>query len=359
MKRRLHEYLARPVAAREQARRRTLLLGIAVLIVLSTSPVFGHHLVRGGESLLRGTDRIGELCLVALHVLLAPVHEAFHLLLVAGVVYAAWDRLRAWRHLHRSLRPLLIGRAEPGDHISTAAQDAGVDPTLLRLVDDAPNPAFTAGWWRPSIYLSRQLARSLPPAELSALIAHEAAHVARRDPLRLSVFRFLGRTLFWLPALSRLAADMADEAEVEADDRAAGSSPLVLASAIVAVARWNHQQRVTDVPFAGAVGFAQGDMVERRVRRLAGEDVSLCTHVTRRSIVAAAGVLTLVWTSGVLMAHPLPDASRAATHGEHGTPTSTNCGHHEGPAILHLFCPGLAMGSSHRPCPHYDARTES
>ena len=359
MKRRLRGYLAQPVAAREQARRRTLLLGIAVLIVLSTSPVFGHHFVRGGETLLRGTDRIGELCLVALHVLLAPVHETFHVLLVAGVVYAAWDRLRAWRRLHRSLRPLVIGRAEPGDDVSRAAQDAGVDPILLRLVDDAPNPAFTAGWWRPSIYLSRHLARTLRPEELSALIAHEAAHVARRDPLRLSVFRFLGRTLFWLPAVSRLAADMADEAEVDADDRAAGNAPLVLASAIVAVARWNHQQRATDLAFSGAVGFAQGDMLERRVRRLAGEDIPPHSHVTRRSIIAAAGVLALVWTSGVLMAHPLPDGADGPTHGHHGAPHSTNCGHHEGPAILHLFCPGLALGSSHHPCPHFHARMES
>jgi Zn-dependent protease with chaperone function len=356
MKRQLRAYLARPVAAREQTRRRTLLLGIAVLIVLSTSPVFGHHLVRGGESLLRGTDRIGELCLVALHLLLAPVHEAFHLLLVAGVSYAAWDRLRAWRRLRGSLRPLLISRAEPGDHVSRAAKDAGVNPSLLRLVDGAPSPAFTAGWWRPSIYLSRQLARALRPAELSALIAHEAAHVARRDPLRLSVFRFLGRTLFWLPALTRLAADMADEAEVEADDRAAGKTPLVLASAIVAVAQWNQQQRATGIVFSGAVGFAQGDMVERRVRRLAGEDIPLGTHVTRRSIVAAAGVLALVWTSGVLMAHPLPDRADGPAHGQHGTPVSPDCGHHEGPAILHLFCPGLALGSSHHPCPHFDAQ---
>ena len=358
MKRRLLGYLADSVAVREQARRRTLLLSIGVLIVLSTSPVFGHHLMRGGETLLRGTDRIGELCLVALHTLLAPVHTGFHVLLVAGVAYAVWDRLRAWRRLRGALRPLSISSADPGDPIWSAARRADVDPTLIRVVEDAPNPAFTIGWWRPSIYLSRRLARSLQSAELAALIAHEAAHVARRDPLRLSIFRFLGRTLFWLPALSRLAADMADEAEIQADDRAAGDEPLILASAIVAVADWNDCRQAHELAVVGMVGFAHGDMIERRVRRLAGEDIPLGSHVTRRSIVGAAVALALVWTSGVLMAHPLPNGGEGAGHARHAAPAMLNCGHHQGPAILHLFCPGIALGPSHRPCPHFDARAE-
>lgn len=358
MTHRLHDYLARSVAAREQARRRTLLLSIGILIVLSTSPVFGHHVMRSGEALLRGTDRIGELCLVALHLLLAPVHTGFHILLVAGVVYAVWDRLRAWRRLRAALRPIAISHAEPGDLIWSAAWRAGVDPKLIRVVEDTPNPAFTVGWWRPSIYLSRRLAHSLQPAELTALIAHEAAHVARRDPLRLSVFRFLGRTLFWLPALSRLAADMADEAEIEADDRAAADEPLTLASAIVSVAGWSDRQQTGNLALVGMVGFARGDMIERRVRRLAGEDIPLSSHVTRRSIAGAATALALVWTSGVLMAHPLPNQAEGVDHAQHGAPSSVNCGHHPGPAILHLFCPGIAVGSSHRPCPHFDARPE-
>jgi hypothetical protein len=311
--------------------------------------------MRGGEALLRGTDRIGELCLVALHILLAPVHTGFHVLLIAGVVYAAWDRLRAWRRLRSALRPLSISCPEPEDRIWSAARCAGMDPRHIRVVEDAPNPAFTVGWWRPSIYLSRRLALSLQPAELTALIAHEAAHVARRDPLRLSVFRFLGRTLFWLPALSRLAADMADEAEIEADDRAAGEEPLILASAIVSVAGWSNHEQAGDLAVVGMVGFAQGDIVERRVRRLAGEDLPLGSHVTRRSIAGAAAALALVWTSGVLMAHPLPSQGG---HEEHAAPAMPNCGHHQGPAILHLFCPGIALGSPHRPCPHFDARNE-
>lgn len=349
-------YLSKPLAAREQTRRRTLLVSIGVLIVLSTSPVFGHHLMGSGESLLRGTDRIGELCLVALHLLLAPVHEVFHSLLVVGVMYAAWDRIRAWRRLRESLRRLPNTRLEPGDPIWTAARAAGVTPELIRVTNGSPNPAFTAGWWKPSIYLSRQLARSLSSAELAAVIAHEGAHVSRRDPLRLSLFRFLGRTLFWLPALSRLAADLADEAEIDADDRAAGTAPLVLASAIVSVAQWGHRHSTSSPIYPGVVGFAQGDLVERRVLRLSGEDVPLPSHVTRRSITGAAAALALVLTSGVLMAHPLP--SEAGEHMQHA-PGSRNCGRHTGLALLHLFCPELGAARTSHPCPHFVNGTDT
>ena len=41
--------------------------------------------------------------------------------------------------------------------------------------------------------------------------------IARRDPLRLSLMRFLACTLFYIPALRRLADDLTDEAEIEAD----------------------------------------------------------------------------------------------------------------------------------------------
>lgn len=363
MRRRAPAYLARPVAAREERRRRVLLLGIGALILLSTTPVFGHHLARGGEALLQGTDRLGDLCLVALHIVLAPVHEFFHLLLAAGLVYAAWDRSRAWRRMRRTLAPLDAAHPRKGDAFWTAALAAGVDPARLRVVEGLPNPAFTAGWLLPRVYVARELAGRLSAAELTAVLAHEGAHVARRDPLRLSLLRVLGRTLFWIPALARLADDVADEAEVAADDRAAGDQPLVLAAAILAVAqsvpRDGAPGGLPDARLAGGVGFTCHDILERRIRRLVGEDAAVRTHVTRRSLGGAAAALALVWTSGLLMAHPLAAGSghahamtAGAQQGARGS-TPAECAHHAGPAILHVFCPGLSFGATRHPCPHF------
>ena len=346
-------YLPRSVATREQARRRVLLVSIGALTVLSTSPVFGHHLARGADqAFLQGTDHVGELCLVALHVLLAPVHGVFHVLLLVGLAYAAWDRLRAWRRTSCVLAPLDAREPVPGDAIWAAATDAGVAPRLVRVVSGLPNPAFTVGWLRPRVYVARELAERLPRAELAAVLAHEGAHVERRDPLRLSVLRFFALTLFWIPALKRLADDVADEAEVQADDHAAGDEPLVLASAILSVAQWSPRP----APVAGAVGFTCHDILERRVRRLAGQEPACGTHVTRRSLVAAAAALVLVWTSGVVVAHPLP-AQGPHAESEHALAPAgqPDCTHHEGPALLHLFCDGVSLGGVHHHCPHASA----
>ncbi|MFN2564641.1 MAG: M56 family metallopeptidase [Gemmatimonadaceae bacterium] len=344
MRRRLRSrtaaYLVTDVAAREQSHRRAVLIGIAALIVLSTAPVFGHHLALGADSLLAGRDHLGALCLIALHYLLAPVHGVFHLVVLGGIALATIDRMRAWYRVRSVLAPLASQTPTPGDVFWGAAEAAWLDPRRVRVVSGLPNPAFTAGWLRPAVYVERELAQQLPFAELAAVLAHERAHVERRDPLRLSAVRFLARTLFWLPALSRLADDLADEAEVLADDAAARGRPLVLASALLAIAGAFGSRRLPEA-VVGACSDARPDLLERRIRRLAGENASVHSHLTRRSLAFAAMTLGVVFSSSIAVVHPLP------TH-HAGVPV--HCTHAHSWALSHLFCRGGA--GDHHMCPH-------
>ena len=356
----------RRTAALEQSRRRTLLVSIGAVTVLSISPVIGHHVARGADAMLRGTDRIGELCLVALHVLLAPVHGAFHLALLVGIAYATWDRARAWRRAGLVLDQLDVRSAEPWGPFARAAHAVGLDPTVLRVVSGLPNPAFTIGWIAPRIYVAAELSRELSESELRAVLAHEGAHVERRDPLRLGVLRFLAHVVFWIPALRRLAADMADESEVQADDVAARHDPLAVASAILRIASRGHAARAP----AAALGFTNDALLERRVRRLAGEDTVVGTHVTRRSIVGATGMLLVVWASGAIMAHPLPTTpaypdvvAGHAVHAEHGPlpldADTDNCRRHRTPALAHLLCKKVLLADGRVHCPHEITHTHA
>src|SRR5690606_36109920 len=120
----------------EQPHRRATLLAIGGLIVLGTSPVFGHHLPFDMQRMLEGVDHLGALCLTALHVLLTPIHRVIHLAIVAGVVYAAWNRYRAWRLLRSSIGLLEVRQARHGDPFWTAAKSVAVDPGLLRVVPE-------------------------------------------------------------------------------------------------------------------------------------------------------------------------------------------------------------------------------
>ena len=330
---------------REQSHRRAAVLGIAVLLVLSTSPVFGHHLIGSASTVLDGRDHLWSICLVALHLLLAPVHGLFHVLLLGGVAYAVWDRARAWRRWHRALGALEWSSVREGDCYLRPAQAVGLAPGAVRVVVGLPIPAFTTGWVRPRVYIAADLGARLSETEVEAVLAHEAAHVARRDPLRLSLLRFLSCVLFWLPALRRIAADLADEAEIEADNRAARRYPLALASALLALAGGDSPMSGTAMAQPGFGGSGSPDLFERRVRRLAGSDTPPGTHVTRRSLVAAVAALMIVWVSGLVVAHPLPDASATHAFADH-------CEHHRANAFTHLFCLHTAVRSSDLPCPH-------
>jgi Zn-dependent protease with chaperone function len=304
------------LVSREQTRRRAILLGIGVLILLVISPLFSHHVFRGTEAMLAGRDHLGALCLIALHTLLEPLHELFHLLFAAGVLYAVCDRFRTWHHGRNVLDALEVETPGVSGVFWLAARAAGVEAGIVRIAHGLPTAAFTVGWLHPRIYVAHSLAERLEPDQLTAVLAHEGAHAARRDPLRLSLLRFLTCTLFWIPALRRLADDIADEAEIQADDVAAAGQPLVVAVALVALARSTEEFALP----SAAVGFHHSELLERRVRRLLGEEPLPGSHLTRRSLVGATAALLLIFVSGAVMAHPLP-AGEGPDHPE-------QCEHH-------------------------------
>lgn len=324
-------YLAPPVRKNEQSHRRVLLLGISTLLIFGTSPVFGHHVAGRADALLAGKDHLWEICLVAAHQILSPVHLIFHALLISGVAYAAWDRVRAWRSARRWLALVEGATPKEGDGYWTGALRAGLSPTDVVVVDGLPVPAFTAGWIRPRVYVARSLEQLLTPDELVAVLAHESAHMRHRDPLVQSLLRGFALVLWWMPALRRLADDVADEAEVRADDAAARRHPLVLASAILSLAKWRASSDRMEMP-ATAIAFQHLDLLDRRIRRLAGEEAPIGTHLTRRSLAYAGTALVLVWISGIMMMHPLPTAANLAQGEDH-------CERHCAPVVMHLLCP--------------------
>lgn len=327
-----------PLVRREQRHRRRVLLGLAGLLVLSISPVVGHHLIEAVPWLPASQQHLGVFCLVALHQVLAPVHDVFHVLLYVGLAHALVDRGRAAHRHARVMGALTAEAPRSGGAIAVAAERIGLDPARVRVVEGLPNPAFATGWWRPLVFVARDLPERLTADELEAVLAHEAAHVRRRDPLRLFLLKSLAALLFWLPALGRLVSDLADEWEIAADDAAARTHALPLASAILRMAR-------ADVGSPEpAVGFQRPDLLARRIRRLAGEDVRFETHVSRRSVGAAAALL-VVWLSGVMVLHPLSSTDDPSAPPAH-------CAHDGSWSISHLLCRGLRAGQPPADCPH-------
>ncbi|MGH2824858.1 MAG: M56 family metallopeptidase [Thermoleophilaceae bacterium] len=165
---------------------------------------------------------------------------------VAVLVLALRSALRQLGVRRRFMREVrIVGRTD-------------VEGCHALIVEGERPQAFCSGLWRPRVYVSRGTFDRLPLDQVAAVVAHEAHHVRRRDPLRLFVARALGEGLFFLPALGRLADRYAALAELAADEAAVsrgGHRPL--AAALLAF---------EETPNAGVVGIAP-----ERVDHLLGE----------------------------------------------------------------------------------------
>jgi Zn-dependent protease with chaperone function len=118
-----------------------------------------------------------------------------------------------------------------------------------------------AGVITPTIYVSRRLIGELSPDTLQAVLDHERAHVARRDPTVGWLLSMAGA--FGLPVVADgWRAAWRQAAEEAADERAAeANTPLLVASALVEYARLQGPTETLGLGF-GPVG------IEPRVLRL-------------------------------------------------------------------------------------------
>ena len=110
-----------------------------------------------------------------------------------------------------------------------------VNGSRCRVISDRDPQAFCAGHLRPRIYLSAGALDQLSPPELEAVVAHEAHHLRRRDPLRLLVATALADSLFFLPILRRMSERYRALGELAADEAAVQElhGPAPLASALL------------------------------------------------------------------------------------------------------------------------------
>jgi hypothetical protein len=151
----------------------------------------------------------------------------------------------------------------------------------------------------------------LDDRELEAVLAHELAHVARRDYPVVWVATLLRDAFFYLPTSWMAYRQLQREKETACDDLAVGATdrPLSLASALGKV--WH--QAVS----GGALGTAQPlvgvpETIETRIERLLGPRNSVATGARSRSVALAIGGSGL---AGLLTVEALSIAAALASMG--------------------------------------------
>ena len=181
-------------------------------------------------------------------------------------------------HLTRHFNLALL-RLTPAQAAALAAALApllGPDPAPPVVYLDRPLPGlFCAGVRRPALHVTRGALELLDPGELRAALAHELAHLRRRDPARSWVMLGLRCLMCLNPTFQVLARALARDAERLADERGVllGADRVALASALLKLHRaaGGLDERRTLI-FGGALNGtlrrASSLDLERRVRAL-------------------------------------------------------------------------------------------
>jgi HEAT repeat protein len=192
---------------------------------------------------------------------------------LGGAVVGMGDLLA----LSLRLRRLLRDRRPIADGDLLAALETLAPPGGRRLrlsvSDSCPVPLALRG---AEIVLPRRFVDSLGPDEQRAGVAHEVAHLLRRDPEWQLVALALER-LFWFQPLHRVARrGVCECAEYLCDEWSARKtgSPLALARCLEAAARWLQREAMASTPAASPMARPGSPVVRRVARVLAGTPAS-------------------------------------------------------------------------------------
>jgi hypothetical protein len=183
----------------------------------------------------------------------------------------------------------------------------------VRLLETAAVRVPSAvGALRPAILLPAGIASGLSAGQLDALLAHELAHVARRDYL-VHLLQALAETaLFFHPAVWWVSHRIRVERELACDDLAVAATgdALVYARALLTLEEGRLAQSgivpLGVSPQARVMMAANGGMLSSRIRRL------LSREAPRRPLVGAALALSSALALGAAARTPEPLSALAA-----------------------------------------------
>jgi Zn-dependent protease with chaperone function len=173
----------------------------------------------------------------------------------------------------------------------------------VRVLECGLPLALTAGLMRPEIFISSRLLAALPAEMLVIILAHERAHVRRRDGLMQFVAHVCA--LLHFPWVRRtLLADLSLACEQACDEEAARGvgDRLRVAETLLAIERLFRPSDLS--PTLGTIGtlsFSDANTVDRIEALLSAPKKQGCTAIPR---LLSLGLLPLLFSATVFAAEP-------------------------------------------------------
>lgn len=233
---------------------------------------------------------------------------------LAALIFGAWALggcflLLAYGRSHLRLRnrlrhrPRVVGGTLFSRLRSLTAQAGLTDDVRLSCSSRVPVPV-ALGLRRAEICLPPRALAGLSDDQQEGMLAHELAHLVRRDPLWLVISHVLACLFFFQPLNWVARRRLREISEVLSDEWAVGRTgrPLSLAGCLAEVAGWSAAGRELPVP----VMADRPSHLGRRIRRLLDESRSP-ESPARRVLMGAAMVVLLI---AIVAAAPAISAAR-------------------------------------------------
>lgn len=167
------------------------------------------------------------------------------------------------------------------------AADLRVDPPPVVMVEECPGAAALVGVRHPVLAMDADVVDRLDDHELEGVLAHELAHIRRRDNLLALLVGLIRDVFFFVPGGRWVTRRLCGEREVAADQLAvtATGRPGALASGLLKAIDVTHPR--------SACGFAAPLAAVERVERLTSEGWRSKPLRTAAEVLAVATVLAL------------------------------------------------------------------
>lgn len=245
------------------------LAGLAtVLLVLAAFDTMSVHVLGAVGEATRYTDRPT-----------LPIAIVAAIAAVGGAIAASSLVVGGWTLVSRGVTSWRFMR------VSRRFGELSVADRRVLVVPRRRPEAFCAGLLCPRVFVSEGALDLLGGPELEAVVAHEAHHARRRDPLRMALADALAEGWFLFPALRDLSHRYSRLSELDADDAAvlATRTPRPLAAALL----------VFELERPG------GSVAPERVDRLLGVPAS--ERWPARGLASAAGVTSVALSLTALL----------------------------------------------------------
>ncbi len=205
--------------------------------------------------------------------------------LLGAVTVAGWWTAQWWRVTTMARGAETIGGGPVHDALRRAELALGLRrPTMLGLSQGTLEPGVI-GIRRPMLLWPAHLS-VLDDREVETIVAHEAAHISRRDNACASA-HVLVSTLFWFhPMVWWIGARLVDERERACDERvlALGESPAIYAASILKTCRL-----CVSSPLPTVSGVTGGNL-KHRIARIMASQPSAALGFGKKVLLAGAAL---------------------------------------------------------------------